>query len=135
MTHQLDSATLDTMIDSDGTAPVQNSFRRRWARVPRELGFLLATLPVVTIAFIALVTLFSLGASTVVLVGGFFVLAAAMVSARWFGAVELVRLEAAGMPPIARPTWNLPRRPGILAGSSSTWATGTTGCTSCMEES
>lgn len=114
MTHQLDSATLDTMIDSDGTAPVQNRFRRRWARVPRELGFLLATLPVVTIAFIALVTLFSLGASTVVLVGGFFVLAAAMVTARWFGAVELVRLEAAGMPPIARPTWNLPRRPGIL---------------------
>ncbi|WP_235480443.1 sensor histidine kinase [Agreia sp. Leaf210] len=114
MTHQLDSATLDTMIHSDGAAPVQNRLRRRWARVPRELGFLLATLPVVTIAFIALVTLFSLGASTVVLVGGFFVLAAAMVTARWFGAVELVRLEAAGMPPIARPTWNLPRRPGIL---------------------
>jgi len=114
MTQQLDSATLGTMIDTDGPAPVQSRFRRRWARVPRELGFLLATLPVVTVVFIVLVTLFSLGVSTVVLVGGVFVLAAAMVTARWSGAVELARLEAAGMPPIARPLWNVERRPGIV---------------------
>ncbi|WP_244893318.1 sensor histidine kinase [Agreia bicolorata] len=114
MTHQLDSATLDTMIDSDGAAPVQSRFRRRWARVPRELGFLLATLPVVTLAFSVLVTLFSLGASTFVFLGGVFVMAAAVVSARWFGAVELGRLEAAGMPPIARPIWSVERRSGAI---------------------
>jgi signal transduction histidine kinase len=114
MTRLQDSATLDTMIDSDGTTPAHSRFRERWSRVPRELGFLLGTLPVVTIAFIVLVTLFSLGASTVVVVGGFFVLVAALIVARWFGTVELVRLEAGGMRPIARPIWDIERRPGVM---------------------
>lgn len=113
MTLPQDSATLDTMTDS-AAAPTHGRFRRRWSRVPRELGFLLGTLPVVTLAFIVLVTLFSLGASTAVLIGGFFVLAATMVVARWFGTVELVRLEASGMPRIARPLWNTERRPGVI---------------------
>jgi signal transduction histidine kinase len=113
MTHPKDSATLGTMIDSDGAAPVHGRFRRRWSRVPRELGFLLAGLPVVTLAFIVLVTLFAVGASTFIVVGGAFVMAAALISARWFGTVELVRLEAAGMPRIPRPLRNVGRRPGV----------------------
>lgn len=114
MTRLDDSATLGTMNHSDGKAPVRSRFRRRWARVPRELGFLLATLPVVTVAFVVLVTLFSAGASTAVLVGGVFVVVAALVSARWFGTLELIRLEAAGMDPVARPLWHGDRRPGVL---------------------
>jgi signal transduction histidine kinase len=114
MTLAHDSATLGTMIDNDDTAPVRGRFRRRWSRTPRELGFLLGTLPVVTFGFVVLVTLFTLGISTVIIVGGVFVLVAALVAARWFGTVELVRLEAAGMPRIVRPLWNIERTPGVM---------------------
>jgi len=114
MTLTQDSATLGTMIDNDDKAPVRGRFRRRWSRVPRELGFLLSTLPVVTFAFVVLVTLFTLGISTVIIVGGVFVLVAALVAARWFGTVELVRLEAAGMPRIVRPLWDTERTPGVM---------------------
>lgn len=114
MTLAQDSATLGTMIDNDDKTPVRGRFRRRWSRVPRELGFLLATLPVVTLAFVVLVTFFTLGISTVIIVGGVFVLVAALIAARWFGTVELVRLEAAGMPRIVRPLWHVERTPGVM---------------------
>lgn len=112
MTRPQDSATLGTMTESDGPPPTRSRFVRRWARVPRDLGFLLAGLPVVTVAFVVLVTMFSLGASTLVLVAGLFVLAAAFVVARGFGTVELVRLDWAGMPWISRPVWNAERQAG-----------------------
>jgi signal transduction histidine kinase len=76
------------------------------------LGFLLAGLPVALLAFVVTVTMFSFAAGTLVVVGGFFVLAATMLVSRWFGRVELARLEAAGMPRIDRPDWDTPRRPG-----------------------
>lgn len=108
------SATLDTMARDDRTpraeAPPRNGYAELWAGVPRELGFLLLTLPVAVIGFSTVVTLFSAGAGLVAIVVGLFVLVAALYVARGFGTLELVRLEAAGRAPIARPTWD--RAPG-----------------------
>ena len=76
-----------------------------WARTPRELGFLLPTLPVVVVVFSVLVTLFSLGVSLVALFVGLFVVVAALYAARGFGAVEVTRLRWAGQPAITAPEW------------------------------
>ncbi|MFU8946985.1 sensor histidine kinase [Mycetocola zhadangensis] len=104
------SATLDDMTAEHRPAPEYppspNSYAAVWRGVPRELGFLLLTLPIAVIGFSAVITLFSAGAGLVALVVGLFIIAAALYVARAFGTLELVRLEAAGRAPIARPTWN-----------------------------
>jgi signal transduction histidine kinase len=79
-----------------------------WARVPRELGFLLPTLPIVIVSLTVLVTLFSTGVSLVVLFVGLFVVVAALYAARGFGMAELARLRWAGQPAIPEPRW-IPR--------------------------
>ncbi|MCS5719948.1 sensor domain-containing protein [Herbiconiux sp. CPCC 205763] len=78
-----------------------------WRGVPRELGFLLPTLPIVIASFVTLVTLFSTGVSTLVIVVGFFLLVATMWVARGFGAFEVLRLRAAGFPGIPTPEWRV----------------------------
>ena len=62
-----------------------------WAVLPRELFFLLLTLPVVTVAFVVLVTIFSLGLGLVALFVGLFFIVAALYVARGFGGLELLR--------------------------------------------
>ena len=76
-----------------------------WARTPRELGFLLPTLPVVVVAFTVLVTLFSAGVSLVALFVGLFIVVAALYTARGFGVAEVTRLRWAGQPAITPPQW------------------------------
>jgi len=76
-----------------------------WARTPRELGFLLPTLPVVIVSLTVLVTLFSTGVSLIVLFVGLFIVVAALYAARGFGVVELTRLRWAGQPAITEPEW------------------------------
>lgn len=76
-----------------------------WARTPRELGFLLPTLPIVIVSLTVLVTLFSAGASLVALFVGLFIVVAALYAARGFGVVELTRLRWAGQPAITPPRW------------------------------
>jgi signal transduction histidine kinase len=83
----------------------RNGYATLWRGVPRELGFLLLTLPLAVAGFSVGVTLFSAGAGLVFIVVGLFLLTAALYAARAFGTLELVRLEAAGRPPIARPSW------------------------------
>ncbi|MGY4857106.1 sensor histidine kinase [Cryobacterium sp. AP23] len=89
-------------------APPRGGYLGLWARTPRELGFLLPTLPVVLAAFVVLVTLFSTGVSLVALFVGLFIVVAALYAARGFGVVELTRLRWAGQPAIAAPQW-IPR--------------------------
>jgi len=96
------SATLG-FVPSDSSPT--SFYRGLWGRVPRELGFLLPTLPVVVIAFSVLITLFSTGLALVALFVGLFVVVAALYAARGFGMVELVRLSWAGQPAIAAPRW------------------------------
>ena len=76
-----------------------------WARTPRELGFLLPTLPVVIVSLTVLITLFSTGLSLVALFVGLFIVVAALYAARGFGVVELTRLRWAGQPAITAPQW------------------------------
>lgn len=77
-----------------------------WAAVPRELGFLLLGFPIAIVGFVVLVTLFSTGASLLVIVVGLALVVAALYTARGFGTVELARLGWAGRPAIRRPNWD-----------------------------
>ena len=77
-----------------------------WAAVPRELGYLLLGMPIAIIGFTVLVTLFSTGASLLVIVVGLAIVVAALYTARGFGTLELVRLGWAGRPEIRRPNWD-----------------------------
>src|SRR5215203_7084394 len=87
-----------------GTRP-RGGYGRLWAGVPRELGFLLPTLPIVVVGLVVVSSLFSAGTGLLALVLGVpFVLLALFVS-RGFGMLEVVRLEAAGRPSIPRPRW------------------------------
>ncbi|WEO75827.1 sensor domain-containing protein [Cryobacterium sp. SO2] len=105
-------STTEPAAGSAGRAPVDpgaagagRGYLGLWARTPRELGFLLPTLPVVIVAFTVLVTLFSTGVSLVALFVGLFIVVAALYAARGFGVVELTRLRWAGQPAIAAPQW------------------------------
>ncbi|WP_382306432.1 sensor histidine kinase [Herbiconiux sp. UC225_62] len=82
-------------------------YGRLWRGVPRELGFLLPTLPIVVAGMVTLVTLFSTGVGTLIIMVGFFLLVATMWVARRFGAFEVLRLRAAGFPDIPTPEWRV----------------------------
>jgi signal transduction histidine kinase len=98
------SATLEGVSD--------NLYLRLWRGVPRELGFLLLTMPIATVGFSVSIALFSAGVGTLVTFFiGIFLLAGMLYASRGFGTLELVRLEWAGRPRIARPEW--PREPGF----------------------
>lgn len=90
------------------------SYRDGWRGVPRELGFLLLLLPIVVAGFSAAITLFTAGIGMIILWVGIFVLIASLVVSRWFGELELARLERAGQPAIARPNWKATTRPGFF---------------------
>ena len=83
-----------------------------WRAVPRELAFHILTLPLSILAFGLTLGFFSAGASTIVLVFGVVFVIVSLYIARFFGAVELVRLEWAGRTPIARPDFDQ-RTPGL----------------------
>ncbi|WP_167040659.1 sensor histidine kinase [Salinibacterium sp. ZJ454] len=83
----------------------RTGLRAGWRSVPRELGFLLSTLPIVVVGFSVLITLFATGVGTAIIYVGVFILIATLYAARAFGTLELVRLQAAGMPEIERPRW------------------------------
>jgi signal transduction histidine kinase len=76
-----------------------------WRAVPRELGFLLLTLPIAVVSFTVVLTLFSGGLSLLAVFVGVFLVIGSLLVARAFGTLELVRLEWAGRPAIPRPQW------------------------------
>lgn len=76
-----------------------------WASVPRELGFLVLTMPIAVVGLSFAATVFFTGVGLLALVVGVFVMVAAFYVARGFGTLELVRLEWAGRPRIERPDW------------------------------
>lgn len=80
-------------------------FGQLWQRMPGELGFLLLGLPIAIAGLVVFLTLVSLGLSLALLVGGLFVLAGALCTARVFGTLELRRLRATGQPEITAPRW------------------------------
>lgn len=114
----------DPAADSATLEPVKrNLYLRLWRGLPRELGFLLLTLPIATLGFGLGMILMSGGAGTVVTFFiGVFLFAAAFYVARAFGTVELVRLGWAGRPEIARPRWST--EPGFWGWLRSLFANG-----------
>ncbi|MET1020371.1 MAG: sensor domain-containing protein, partial [Microterricola sp.] len=85
-----------------------DNYGRLWVRVPQELGFLLLNLPVAIISLVVLSTLFFTGLGLIAILVGVFITVAAMYTARAFGTFELLRLQWAGRPRIARPQWEKP---------------------------
>jgi signal transduction histidine kinase len=83
--------------------------------VPRELGFLLPTLPIVVVGMSTLWALFSAGVGTLIIMVGFFLLLAAMWVARGFASFELLRLRGAGFPLIPSPEWRVATGPGWIS--------------------
>ena len=90
-----------------------NLYLSLWKGVPRELGFLLLSLPLAMIGFSVTMSMFWGGIGTLVTFFiGVVVLIACLYVARGFGTLELVRLRWAGRPAVKRPEW-LPRKPGF----------------------
>lgn len=103
------SGTLGTM-EAAPPAPRPAPATRRgyaglWRGVPRELGFLLLTMPIAIVGLSVLSAVFFTGTGLLAAFVGIFVVVAALYVARAFGALELVRLRAAGVPRIAEPEW------------------------------
>jgi len=102
------------MTPAPETPRPTSRYRRMWRLVPRELGFLVLTLPIALAGFVTTLTLFTAGLGTVLafLVGVFVVIAGLYVG-RGFGTLELVRLEWAGRRRIERPRWADATAPGF----------------------
>ncbi|MDR5699870.1 sensor histidine kinase [Agromyces aerolatus] len=81
-------------------------YGRLWAAVPRELGFLILTMPIAIVGLTVLATVFFTGIGMVAIVIGIFLLVASLFVARGFGTLELIRLRWAGMPEVRRPDWS-----------------------------
>ncbi|WP_227820270.1 sensor histidine kinase [Agromyces aureus] len=101
-----DRAASEVDPTATDAAPRRRSYWRLWAGVPRELGFLILTMPIAILGLVVVSTLFFTGIGTIALVFGIFLIVAALGTARGFGVLELVRLRGAGRPPIAPPVWN-----------------------------
>lgn len=88
------------------SAPARQTYGRLWAGVPRELGFLLPTLPIVVASLSILASVFFTGTGMIFIVVGIFIVVASLFIARGFGMFELIRLRGAGFPAITAPKWD-----------------------------
>jgi len=108
MTHTTtgSSATLNSVTTNDEPgARATRGYGALWRGVPRELGFLILTMPIAIVGLSVITSLFWTGVGTVVIYIGLFILIGAFYTARGFGTLELVRLGWSGRAPIARPRW------------------------------
>jgi signal transduction histidine kinase len=102
------AALADRPVGEPGTADDRHrlGYGRLWAAVPRELGFLILTMPIAIIGLSVLSTVFFTGLGMVAIVVGIFLLVASFYIARGFGTLELIRLRWAGGSEIRRPDWS-----------------------------
>lgn len=103
-----------TVTDSRPALQPRGGYLRRWRELPRELGFVLALLPITIVSCVVAWTGIGLGIGLAVLWIGFPVLAASLLLARRIGEFELRRLRAAGRPAIPTPVWSARRSRGTL---------------------
>ncbi|WP_248305736.1 sensor domain-containing protein [Agromyces sp. H66] len=97
--------TETTTTERADAAPRRRGYGALWASVPRELGFLILTMPIAITGLALLSTVFFTGLGMIFLVFGIFIVVAALYTARGFGMLELVRLRWAGRPAITPPRW------------------------------
>jgi hypothetical protein len=103
----------------------QHMLARRLQLIPRELGFLLLSLPITVVAFSLLVTGFSAAVGTAIIYIGVPILFGTLFAARWFGAVERTRLVWAGRDEIPAPEWQNPdQKPGFFGSLKAVIANG-----------
>ena len=100
------SDTLDAVSSTRPQEPARRGYGVLWRGVPRELGFLVLTMPIAYAAFSILNGVLWAGVGTLIIYLGVFLVAGSLYIARGFGVLELVRLRWAGQPEIARPDWN-----------------------------
>jgi signal transduction histidine kinase len=105
-----ETATMTAATDAPA-ALESRGYGSLWKRVPRELGFLLLTMPLAIIGLSVILPVFLTGLGTLVLVFGIFIFVASFYIARGFGTLELVRLRWAGRPGIRAPQWQPENRP------------------------
>lgn len=105
------SAMLDPVTTRPAPPARRASYGSLWKAVPRELGFLLLTMPIAIVGLSVLQTMFWFGVGTIVIYVGLFVLIATFYTARAFGTVELTRLRWAGRPEIPQPAWEPADKP------------------------
>ncbi len=93
-------------MPTDTTAGFWRRYGALWARLPKELAYLIAIFVIALAVFSLLWGLFSAGLGTVVvLLIGVFIVAASLYVARWNGTLDLILLEWAGRPRVERPIW------------------------------
>ncbi len=100
------SDTLDAVSSTRAQQPARRGYGALWRGVPRELGFLVLTMPIAYAGFSILNGVLWAGVGTLIIYIGVFLVAGSLYIARGFGTLELVRLRWAGQPEIARPDWN-----------------------------
>ncbi len=100
------SDTLDAVSSTRPQQPARRGYVALWRGVPRELGFLVLTMPIAYVAFSVLNGILWAGVGTLIIYIGVFLVAGSLYIARGFGTLELVRLRWTGQPEIARPDWN-----------------------------
>ncbi len=105
------SDTLDAVSSTQPKAPARRRYGALWRGVPRELGFLVLTMPIAYVVFSVLNATLWGGVGTLIVYIGVFLVAGSLYIARGFGTLELVRLGWAGQQEIARPDWNPGNRP------------------------
>jgi signal transduction histidine kinase len=94
------------MTTETTSAPARQNYGRLWAGVPRELGFLLPTLPIVIAGLSILSSVFFTGIGMIFIVVGIVIVVASLFIARGFGMFEILRLRGAGFPAITAPKWD-----------------------------
>jgi signal transduction histidine kinase len=90
-----------------------SSYLALWRAVPRELAFHILTLPLSLVAFGLTVGFFSAGAGALAIGIGVVIVIISLYIARFFGAVEIIRLRWAGQPDIVAPEWTQ-HTPGFI---------------------
>ena len=100
-----EASSVNVTTTTTDAAPPRRGYGALWARVPREFGFLILTMPIAIIGLVVLSTVFFTGLGLVTIFVGIFLMIAAFYIARGFGTLELIRLRWAGRPEIRRPAW------------------------------
>lgn len=98
--------TTNPTVERADAAPRRRGYGALWASVPRELGFLILTMPIAILGLSILASVFFTGFGLIFIVFGIFIVVAALFIARGFGMLELVRLRWAGRPAITPPRWD-----------------------------
>jgi signal transduction histidine kinase len=108
-TPTLDTGPGDGMLRSVATFGARPPFRTRFAQLGVDTGYAMASFPIALASFIALITLFSVGAGMLITLVGLPILVATMYVARGFATVERAQLSWVAGRPLPPPRYKATR--------------------------